>query len=141
SSARERYKGYSDVCKENGIEEHNIECDYNFQNGLRVVEDILNQFPLVDGIISCNDMVALSAMKVLTQHRISVPEQIQLIGFDDIEWTQMLTPEISSIKQPLDEMAEKAVELIILESKEQEPPQKEYKFPVKLMARQTTKTL
>lgn len=141
SSAQERYKGYLDVCKEHGIEEQNVECDYSFQKGLTVIEEILEKYPDVDGIISCNDMVALSAMKVLTQHGISVPDQVQLIGFDDIEWMHMITPEITSIKQPLSSMAKKAIELIILESKEEKKKKQEFKFPVELVARQTTKSI
>ena len=83
SSASERYKGYQDVCMEQGIKEHSIQCDYSFHEGLEMTQKLLEQFPDVDGIIACNDMVAISIYKVLCRRNIRVPEDIQLIGYDN----------------------------------------------------------
>ena len=47
-----------------------------------MAEEILNRYPAVDGIISCNDMVAISVFKVLRRHGYQIPEDVQIIGFD-----------------------------------------------------------
>ena len=137
-SARCRYEGYRDVCRERGIPERTVECDYDFVRGLAMTEELLRQFPEVDGIIACNDIVAISTYKILHQRNIPVPEKIQLIGFDDISFASLLSPELTTICQPLKEMAEKAVELIVNNELTGMTGGK-FVFPVPLVARQTTK--
>ncbi len=137
-SARSRYQGYRDVCLERGIPERTVECDYDFNQGIAMTEELLEQFPDVDGIIACNDIVAISTYKVLHKRNISVPEEIQLVGFDDISFATLLSPELTTIRQPVPEMAEKAVELIVNNELTGMAGGK-FVFPVTLVARQTTK--
>ena len=80
-SARCRYQGYMDVCQEHNIPVQSVECDYDFNQGLAMTEELLEKYPDVDGIIACNDIVAISTYKVLYKKNISVPTQVQLIGF------------------------------------------------------------
>lgn len=136
-SARRRYQGYQDVCKEYGIPEHTVECDYDFNRGLVMTEELLRQYPDVDGIIACNDIVAISTYKILHKKNISVPETIQLVGFDDITFAELLSPELTTVKQPVREMAEKAVELIVNNELTGMTGGK-FVFPVALVVRQTT---
>ena len=137
-SARSRYQSYSDVCRELGIKERTVECDYDFDQGIAMTEELLERFPDVDGIIACNDIVAISTYKVLHKRNISVPETIQLIGFDDISFATLLSPELTTICQPVKEMAEKAVELIVNNELTSMTGGK-FVFPVTLVIRQTTK--
>ena len=137
-SARGRYQGYRDVCQERGITEQTVECDYDFNQGMAMTEELLARFPDVDGIIACNDIVAISTYKVLHKRNIPVPESIQLIGFDDISLSSLLSPELTTIGQPLKEMAEKAVELIVNDELTGMTGGK-FVYPVTLVARQTTK--
>lgn len=137
-SARSRYEGYRDVCRERGIEEHTVSCDYDFHAGLVMTEELLSRYPDVDGIIACNDVVALSTYKVLYRRNIPVPDQVQLIGFDDIMWSSLFTPELTTIAQPIGEIARRAAELIIdIESFEGKGV--EIVYPVELVIRGTTK--
>ena len=137
-SARARYQGYRDICRERGILERTVECDYDFNQGLAMTEELLDRYPEVDGIIACNDIVAISTYKILHKRNIPVPEKIQLIGFDDISFATLLSPELTTISQPVKEMAEKAVELIVNNELTGMTGGK-FVFPVSLVARQTTK--
>jgi len=137
-SARSRYQGYRDVCREMGIQERTVECDYDFNQGIAMTEELLERFPDVDGIIACNDIVAISTYKVLHKRNISVPEQVQLIGFDDISFATLLSPELSTVCQPVKEMTEKAIELIVNNELSSMTGGK-FVFPVTLVKRQTTK--
>ena len=139
-SARSRYQGYLDVCREHNLPEQAVECDYDFDQGIAMTEELLRKYPDVDGIIACNDIVAISTYKVLYKRNISVPEQVQLIGFDGILFTSLLSPELTTICQPVKEMAEKAVELIASNELTGMTGGK-FIFPVSLVARQTTKKL
>lgn len=137
-SAQCRYEGYRDVCKECGIREQAVDCDYDFEAGLAMTEELLRIYPDVDGIIACNDVVALSTYKVLYRQNISVPDQVQLIGFDDIMWSNLFTPALTTISQPIQDIATKAVELII-DINNYEGKGAEIVYPVELIVRETTK--
>ena len=137
-SARARYQGYLDVCREHDLPEQTVACDYDFNQGIAMTEELLQKYPDVDGIIACNDIVAISTYKVLYKKNISVPDRVQLIGFDDISFSTLLSPELTTICQPVKEMAEKAVELIVSNELTGMTGGK-FIFPVALVARQTTK--
>ena len=137
-SARERYAGYREVCGQYGLPEQTVDCDYDFDAGLAMTEELLCKHPGVDGIIACNDMVAISVYKILHKRGIRVPEQIQLIGFDDVYLSTLISPELTTICQPVHEMAEQAAEFII-GYKENEPKGAKFVFPVSLVSRETTK--
>ena len=138
ASARARYMGFHDVCEENGIEIRAVDCDYTFQNGLQAAEEILEKYPDVDGIVASNDMVAISVYKVLKKHGISVPDQVQLIGYDDIQLASIMTPELTTIRQSVKTIGKKAAEIVIYD-KEKETEENNYIFPVELVIRETTR--
>lgn len=136
SSAKERYAGYKDVCREYGRKEQTIVCDYDFNEGLEVAEKLLEQYPDVDGIIACNDMVAVSIYKVLHRRGIRVPEDVKLIGYDNVYLSSLMTPELTTVAQPIDKMGVKATRLLI---KNEATGSKEYIFSPELIIRETTK--
>lgn len=136
SSAKDRYQGYKDICQEKGIKEQTMECAYDFNEGMRVTEKLLEEYKDVDGIIACNDMVAISAYKVLIRNNIQVPKQVKLIGFDDIALSKLMTPALTTISQPVEEIGAKAAELIIFKD---ENTKQEYIYEAKLVERETTR--
>ena len=103
-----------------------------------MTEELLNIYPDVDGIIACNDVVAISIYKILHKKKIPVPEQVQLIGFDDISLSSLITPELTTIHQPIQAMSEKAVE-VLLAQKEGKKTGERFVFPVSLRIRETTR--
>lgn len=136
-TARARYQGYRDVCRERGLEERTVECDYDFSAGLAMTEELLKTFPDVDGILACNDIVAISTYKILHKKNISVPGQIQLVGFDDIALSSLISPELTTIRQPIQAMARQAVALIV-DNNEREKKGARFILPVTLIQRETT---
>lgn len=137
-SARARYEGYRDVCRERGLPERIVECDYDFDMGLAMTERLLQTYPDVDGIIACNDIVAISTYKILHKRKIAVPEQVQLIGFDNIHLATLMSPELTTIRQPIREMAEKAVALM-MDKDNNDKKGARFVFPVTVCERETTK--
>ena len=137
-SAKCRFEGYRDVCRERGIEEYTVTCDYDFNAGLAMTEELLRLYPDVDGIIACNDVVALSTYKILYRQNIAVPDQVQLIGFDDIMWSNLFTPALTTISQPIQEIATRAANLII-DIASYKGEGEEIVYPVELIIRETTK--
>lgn len=138
SSGEKRYKGYQDICEEYGLKEQFIDCAYDYDAGLKAAEEMLKTYPDVDGIVACNDMVAISAYKVLTEAGYKVPEDIQIIGFDNINISKLMTPELTTIRQPIAQMGTLAVQVII-QNGEGTHFNKENILDVELIKRQTTK--
>ena len=132
-----RYRGYQDVCRENNITERFIDTRYNYEAGLKAAEEMLEKFHSIDGIVAANDMVAISVYKVLRRHNIRIPEDVQLIGFDDIGFSSLVSPEITTVHQPIADMGKRAVE-ILLNYVSGQDFKEENIFDVQLVVRQTT---
>ena len=138
SSGQKRYRGYSAVCREKGIPECVIESDFTYASGLQAAEDILQTFPDVDGIMASNDMAALALVKALTRKGYRVPEDVQVMGFDNISFCQIFSPELSTVMQPISAMGKRAVE-ILADNKEGKPFEVDNVFDVQLIPRETTR--
>lgn len=138
SSGQQRYKGYSDVCEQYGMEEKYVDCTYDYDAGMKAAAELIQRYPDVDGIIACNDMTAISTYKILKEAGYKVPEDVQIVGFDNVNFSRIFTPELTTIAQPITEMGRAAVEIII-RHREGLPFQKENIFDVRLIERQTTK--
>lgn len=137
SSARDRFEGYLSVCKEHGIAPRYIDCKYSYHEGLEKTKELLERYPDVDGILACNDMVAISAYKILIKAGYRVPEDIQLVGFDNIDLSRLMTPELTTVAQPITQMGEFAVKILLDHIAGKEIKQN-YLFDVTLMKRETT---
>ncbi|MDO5338784.1 MAG: LacI family DNA-binding transcriptional regulator [Eubacteriales bacterium] len=135
SSARERFLGFSDVCTEKGLKIGCIDCEHDFTFEGDIVTAIMKVSPQADGVFACNDMMALSLYKQLTQKEIKVPQDISIVGFDNVMLSKLVTPEITTISQPIDKMGRMAVKLITGE----QISQKAVVYKPELIKRETTK--
>ena len=115
-----------------------MDCDYDFLSGLAMTEKLLECYPQVDGIIASNDIVAISIYKILHKKNITVPDQIQLIGFDGIDLSELMSPELTTVCQPIEDMAKTALDVVVRQ-KENFEKETEYILPVSLAIRETTK--
>lgn len=89
-----------------------MECGYGYEAGLGTARELLERFPDADGIIAANDMVAVSVCKTLHKRGRKVPEDVQVIGFDNVTLSRMFTPEITTIAQPITQMGHAAVNML-----------------------------
>jgi len=88
---------------ENGLYETAYEFVHaNIQN--------IRQF---DGIFVQSDISSIGVLNCLRDHGISVPEDIAIVGFDDIQWAQYARPSLTTVHQPKDEVAAIATEIIM----------------------------
>jgi len=74
--------------------------------------DALKRRRNVTLIVAGNDLIAISAMRCLSEHGVNVPEDVSITGFDNIRWTDVVTPRLTTIAQPLGAIGKKAVELM-----------------------------
>ena len=138
SSGKKRYEGYREVCRQYSMKERFVDSTYKYEDGAKAAEEVLRRYPDTDGIIACNDMTAVSVYKVLQKRGYRVPDDIQIIGFDGVKFGRFLTPELTTVAQPIKEMGKCAVQMILGTVKEL-PRDREMKFPVMLIKGETTK--
>jgi len=113
---RERLRGFQYALSEKGIglpPDFIIEGDFKFESGLMAIKKLLNEGISITAIWAQNDLMAIGALKELNQHGIPVPEDISLIGMDNISLSEMISPSLTTIAQPFREMCQKAVQVII----------------------------
>jgi len=83
-------------------------------SGAEAVKTLLDKKNLkFEALVSSNDDMALSALQELKARGIKIPEDIAITGFDDVEETSLVTPPLTTVHQPLYEMGEKSVEMIL----------------------------
>jgi len=115
-SAKLRFDGYRE-----GLVDAGLELDprligtaenWHRMNGAEAMGRILDSGVPVDGVFAMNDALALGALHELHQRRISVPDQVAIIGFDDTEQGQFSEPPLSSISPGREEIARVAIDLL-----------------------------
>lgn len=135
----QRFKGYLDACGRYGMEPRYIDSDFDFESGIQCSREILSRFPDTDGILASSDMTALSLYKILCEHGLRVPDDVMIVGYDDVKLSRLMTPELTTIAQPMDEMGRLAVRTIIGLVSEKRALKQISILPVSLKVRQTTK--
>ena len=137
ASGRLRFRGYQDAMDAAGLKQMFIDTKYNFESGLLAAEEMMRKYPQVDGVFAANDMVAISTYKVVSAAGARVPDNIRIIGFDDISISTLVTPSLSTIRQPVSEMGKRATEILISCINGEKFP-RDNVFDVELIERETT---
>jgi len=63
--------------------------------------------------VAGNDLIAISAMRCLSSRGVAVPDEVSITGFDNIRWTDFVTPRLTTIAQPLGAIGARAVEMLM----------------------------
>ncbi|MRR52784.1 MAG: transcriptional repressor PurR, partial [Rhodocyclaceae bacterium] len=87
--------------------------DFRFLGGEQAMEKLLTCQPRPDAVFILNDMMAIGAMTAIRRAGLSIPADISIVGFDDIELASAVTPSLTTIAQPIAEIARQATDLLI----------------------------
>lgn len=111
-------------------------------NGLEIsqydalVHRLFSEYPDVDGIFASSDLIAAAVLKVCRTLGRRVPEDLRLVGYDDLNIASLVSPGITTIRQPIAAMAKLAMDLILRQIGKQEVPIANI-LPVELVMRET----
>ena len=108
------------------------------EEGAKATEYLLGHVEGLDGIFYLSDMLAIGGLNYLLSQGIQVPEQIRLIGFDDIKLCEAVHPGLTTIHQPVDAIGHLAAERILAMINGEEIRLKRQRIPVRLITRSTT---
>ena len=145
-SGRQRYQAYVTTMNNHGLkvdEDHILSGDFlrvkAHEEVRRLLQSDKNTWPTA--IFSANDEMALGAMDACKELGIAIPEQLSLIGFDDIPVASQLNPSLSSVSLPIYEMSQKAALSLVEMCEKGSASFSTISFPTQLMIRETTKEL
>lgn len=82
--------------------------EHTFEGGTRAANHFLSIQPTPTAIICSNDLMAVGVLRVLSERRIPVPQQMSVVGFDDIHLAEFANPPLSTIRMSRDELASSA---------------------------------
>lgn len=113
-SSRERLEGYRDALREFHVpyrEELVAEGDFQMASSEKLVQKLLKHH--ITAIFSFNDMMAYSIYQTLAQRSLRIPQDISLVGFDDLWLSAFLQPPLTTVHQPVEEIGQKAVAALV----------------------------
>ena len=116
--AREREKGYLEALHESGFEaEHRYMAevgeDMDFETARAIATHMLNYPDRPDAFFCVSDIIACAVEKAALQLSLRIPEDIAIVGFDDIMASHMANPSITTVRQPTVQMGALSTEMVI----------------------------
>ena len=89
-----------------------IASDFQVEGGIEAAARLLDAADRPTAIFAFNDNLALGTMMAAQARGLRIPEDLSIVGFDDLEWAEYLTPQLTTVRQPLAEMGRMAVSLL-----------------------------
>jgi PAS domain S-box-containing protein len=136
-----RYRAYADV-----LAEHDIPLDsklvtphsgWERVDGHAMVRLLLDERKAdFDAVVAANDSLALGALEGLQAQGVHVPQEVGVVGFDDVEETRATILSLTTVRQPLDEVGKKAVEEVLAMIEGKQVPEQAI-VPLQLMVRRS----
>ncbi|MEF1255427.1 MULTISPECIES: substrate-binding domain-containing protein [unclassified Vibrio] len=114
--AQMRYEGYKRALNESGLDFNAnwiIEADFECEGGFEAFNKMLAKGRLPSAIFVCNDMMAMGVINAANAKGIRIPEDISIIGYDDIHIAKFMSPSLTTIHQPKYRLGKAAVEALL----------------------------
>lgn len=140
----DRMTGYINALRDHGVKYNKLlirECEFSTDGGYRALSGMIEEGVGIDSVFAANDFIALGAIRALMEQGRRIPEDISIVGFDDIALSSIYMPALTTIRQPKYEMGQKAAEIILEEIREKASGRKESKQIIlepSLVIRETT---
>ncbi|WP_419776141.1 ribose operon transcriptional repressor RbsR [Mixta mediterraneensis] len=114
--ARMRLEGYKNAMEKNGLDVlpgYVVESDFEFQGGYNAMIELLALKTPPQAVFTSNDAMAVGVYHALYQAGLQIPQDMAVMGYDDIELARYLSPPLSTIHQPKNELGELAIDTLI----------------------------
>lgn len=134
----ERLAGYREELAASGLpfrDEYVAAGDFSERSGARAMHTLLSLREPPDAVFVCGDLMAVGAMRVLADAGRPVPEEIAIVGFDDVEAAEIVSPALTTIRQDKDELARAAVAMVGEMLADPESAPRQAIVPVELVVR------
>ncbi len=137
----ERIIGYRQALEQAGIsydENLIVRGDYHAQSGMDITHSLLTMTPRPTAIFALNDLMAIGALRAATEAGYLIPDDIAIVGYDDLEIARFTNPPLTTIAQPKKEIGRQAVHLLVDRMSEKSRPPSRLVLPPELIVRRST---
>ncbi|MFC5467362.1 LacI family DNA-binding transcriptional regulator [Cohnella suwonensis] len=135
-----RTTAFERVVRAEGVEFLTLQTNmdvFDQQEYERLMAELFTQHSDIDGVFATSDIIASFVIKWCRKLGKEIPRQMRIVGYDDVSAASWVSPALTTIKQPIEDMGRLAVELI-RKQMDGETIGREYVLPVKLVERETT---
>ncbi|OON69823.1 LacI family DNA-binding transcriptional regulator [Hymenobacter sp. CRA2] len=144
SITQDRLAGYRAALEQYGLEyDENLVRYGTFgpDEATGMVDELLAQSPRPDAFFTASDRLALGALAALQKRHIAIPQEVSLIGFTNLNVADLLSPSLSTVVQPAQEIGQMAAERLIelIERKQKAAPPSTITIPSHLVVRESTR--
>jgi len=115
-TASQRLAGYERALREHGITVSSSlikSGSFHREHAIEDATDLIGVRPGPTAILAANNILAEAALIALEQHGLRVPRDMSIVAFDDVQWMSMLDPAITTVRQPVADMARSAADLAL----------------------------
>lgn len=141
---KKRLLGYTQALEEFDIpyrREYVFEGQIDYESGIALSGELAASKLPVTGIVAAADILAIGAVKGLFEKGLRVPEDMSVVGFDDLEIAKYLTPGLTTVKQQISLKGQRAVELLLKHINDPTLTKQEEILPLELIERGSVKKL
>lgn len=118
-----------------------IQGDFHNRSGYENCRTLTALSDPPTAIFACNDLMAIGALKAAHDLGLSIPQQLSIVGFDDIAWSSFSIPRLTTIAQPKQEMGRLLTALLVERIKDDQLTHRRMTLPVKLIMRDSCAAL
>jgi LacI family repressor for deo operon, udp, cdd, tsx, nupC, and nupG len=116
NGSRDRYKGYQQALLQNDLKIDSMlvqEGDFTLESGYNLMLKFIAMEHPPTAVFTANDEMAMGAVKAAKDHGLKVPEDLAVVGFDNISFSAIFEPALTTIAQPLFKMGQVSMQLLL----------------------------
>ena len=114
---------------------------FGVMGGYKAMQQLLQVADRPTAIFAAGDMMAIGAMKAIQEAGLQIPDDISVVGFDDIELSQYVTPSLTTIRQDSQTIGQQAADMLLKQINNKKKIPLGVMVPVTLIERKSTKKL
>lgn len=139
-TGRERLEGFLEALQDAGIRPDArwiLEGDFKAPSGYALVRRLLEVQPRPTALFVANNLMTIGALLGLKEAGVRIPEEMAVVGFDDMEWAPILTPPLTAVAQPAYDLGVAAGRLLLRRLEDPGAPPQVVAFQPKLVVRES----
>jgi LacI family transcriptional regulator, galactose operon repressor len=138
TTARDRQEGYEDALREAGItvdENLVIHCPFRQSAGYSAMQQILELADRPTAVFAASNLLTLGVLQAIHERHLAIPDDIAIVGFDEMPWAMSLSPPLTTVAQPAFEAGQTAAELLLARIRDPSMPRRQVVLETQLIVR------
>jgi LacI family transcriptional regulator len=138
TTVRDRQAGYEQAFREAGIvidERLVVYTDFRQSGGYSGMQQLLELADPPTAVFAGSNLLTLGALQAIHEHHLTIPDEIAIVGFDEMPWAMSLRPPLTTVAQPTLDLGRTAAELLMARVREPGLPRRQVVLETKLIVR------